>query len=67
MVLFFLILMSRFRVDMANAKSDKRIVLLEELGKIEILATIIGLLVEVHGPNANLSLLKVGVISTMKL
>ena len=34
--------------------ADKRIVLLEELGKIEVLATIIGLLVEVHGPNANL-------------
>ena len=60
MVLFFLILIGRFCVDMANAKSDKRIVLLEELGKIEVLATIIGLLVEVHGPNANLSLLKIG-------
>ena len=60
MVFFALVLVSGFRVDMAYAECDQLIVFLEELGQVEIFATVVGLLVEIHCSDSNLRALEIG-------
>ena len=51
---FALILVGCFRVDMARAESDQGVVLLEELGQVEVFSTVVGLLVEIHCADTDL-------------
>lgn len=53
-MLFALVLVSGFRVDVADAESDEGIVFLEELRQIEVFAAVVGLLVEIHCADTNL-------------
>lgn len=57
---FALILVGCFRVDMARAESDQGVVLLEELGQVEVFSTVVGLLVEIHCADTDLRAFEIG-------
>src|SRR4051812_46941663 len=54
-----LVLARRFGAKMALAKANQRSVVLEELRQVEILPTVKALLIEIHGVDPKLRLLKV--------
>ena len=54
MLLLALVLMGGIRVDVTDAEPDERVVFFEKLWQIEILPSVIGLLVEIHGADTDL-------------